>query len=77
MQYARVEIRVVRDDGRVWLDTILNGRYGYQPIHIASVEQAQEMPKQLEELVSEVYRKAYLDGIDACQRSIKDALGVK
>ena len=74
---ARVEIRVCGEDDRWWLDTIVNGYYSYRPIHAVSHQEAERMSTQLEELVQTVYRKAYRDGVSACQRSIKDALGCK
>ena len=73
---AIVEVRVCGEDSLFWVDNTVNGFRGNLPIHASSIEDAERIAPEVERLIKSLYRRAYRDGYSACQRSIKDALGL-
>ncbi len=73
----RVEVRVSEEDGRISVDSVLNGMYLFAPIRVSSMEHGEEMVSDVVELIEAVYRHAYEDGYEDCQKRVKGALGIK
>jgi hypothetical protein len=73
---ARVEIHTHGDGDEFWLVASVNGREVSGHVPVASIALGQLAAGRVESMVREVYRRAYRDGVKACQSSVKDALGI-
>jgi hypothetical protein len=77
MSTPAIKTRVTEENERWWVEFTVDGWYTYTPIEALSKENGERIAPQIRNLIEAVYRKAYRDGFGACQRSIKDALGIK
>lgn len=73
---ARVEIKTHGEEDVFWLVAHVNGFEVNSHLPVASIEDGSVKAHQLDRMVREVYRRAYRDGVKACQKALKDALGV-
>lgn len=73
---ARVEIKTHGDDDTFWLVAYVNGFEVNRHVPVASIADGDQKASWIHSMVQEVYRRAYRDGIRACQSVIKDSLGI-
>ena len=73
---ARVEIHTHGDGDEFWLVTSVNGLQVSGHVPVPSISDGAVAASRVANMVREVYRLAYRDGVKACQASVKDALGI-
>ena len=73
---ARVEIHTHGDGDEFWLVASVNGLQVSGHVPVPSISDGAVAASRVANMVRDVYRRAYRDGVKACQASVKDALGI-
>lgn len=73
---ARVQTILSGEDDFFWIEIVLNGINLDCPIRVGSIHSGERIAEQINNLVKEVYRRAYRKGFATCQLNIQNAIGL-